>query len=62
MFKEIDWIMNESPDAGMVKDLKNSIGDRTQIIQCLVGWDSQHSVEKVKPSGWLIFLKCKKIG
>ncbi|MCC6362615.1 MAG: hypothetical protein IT165_03775 [Bryobacterales bacterium] len=36
--KEADWVMNESPNRAYFDAARKAVGQRTRMIQCLVGW------------------------
>jgi len=39
--KEVDWVMNESPNRAFFDSARKAVGPRTRMLQCLVGW-AQH--------------------
>jgi len=45
MLKEVDWVMNESPDPMLYEAGRRMAGQRTRLIQNLVGWPT-HDAEK----------------
>jgi hypothetical protein len=45
MLKEVDWVMNESPDPKLYEAGRRMAGKRTRLIQNLVGW-ATHDAEK----------------
>jgi hypothetical protein len=45
MLKEVDWVMNESPDPKLYEAARRMAGTRTRLIQNLVGW-ATHDAEK----------------
>ncbi|MCZ2150915.1 MAG: hypothetical protein LC126_24475 [Bryobacterales bacterium] len=36
--KETDWVMNESPNRAYFDAARKVVGERTRMLQCLVGW------------------------
>lgn len=46
LLKEVDWVLNESPDFGILGWLQNQCGPQTKIIQNICGW-SDHT-----PDSW----------
>jgi hypothetical protein len=42
VFKEIDWLMNESPDAQALKEAAAAAGEKTMLVQNLCGWGARH--------------------
>jgi hypothetical protein len=46
IFKEIDWLMNENPDAAGLDFARKLVGPKVQFVQCLVGWGDQHDAKK----------------
>ena len=38
MLKEVDWVMNESPDPKLYEAARRMAGKRTRLIQNVVGW------------------------
>lgn len=44
MLKECDWVMNESPDRRLYEAGKRMAGERTRMIQNLVGW-AEHNAK-----------------
>ncbi len=45
LLKEVDWVMNESPDPKLYEAGRRMAGKRTRLIQNLVGW-AAHDAEK----------------
>ena len=43
LLREVDWILNESPDLSLLTWLEKQIGPNTKILQCLTGWDSHRA-------------------
>jgi hypothetical protein len=44
LLKECDWVMNESPDPRLYEAGKRMVGERTRLIQNLVGW-AEHNAK-----------------
>ena len=42
IFREVDWLMNESPKTEELQAVRRLAGPKTQLVQCLVGWGDQH--------------------
>jgi hypothetical protein len=38
LLKEVDWVLNESPEAGWLDWLQTRVGPQTRIVQNLCGW------------------------
>ena len=36
--KEVDWVMNESPNRALFESARKAVGPQTRMLQCLVGW------------------------
>jgi len=36
--KDVDWVMNESPDRAFFNAARQAVGPQTRMLQCLVGW------------------------
>jgi hypothetical protein len=47
MLKEVDWLMNESPDIDKIRYAQSVTGPETKIIQCVAGWGDKHDTEKI---------------
>jgi len=47
LLREVDWIMNEHPDAERLAKVLAAATDRQRVIQCLVGWGDQHNAYAV---------------
>ena len=45
MLKEVDWVMNESPDPKLYEAGRRMVGRRTRLLQNVVGWPS-HDAER----------------
>jgi hypothetical protein len=45
MLKQVDWLMNESPDVSLYKLGRKMMGQKTRMIQNVVGWPG-HNAEK----------------
>jgi hypothetical protein len=41
MYKEVDWLMNESGDLKRIKTVKPMTGKHTRLITCLANWNKQ---------------------
>ncbi len=46
MLREVDWLMNEHPDAAKLDAARKDIGPHTRLIQCICGWGEQHDAGK----------------
>jgi len=42
LLEEVDWLMNEHPDAAKLDAARRAVGPRTRLIQCLSGWGGKH--------------------
>lgn len=42
MLREVDWLMNEHPDAAKLDAARRAAGPKTKLIQCMCGWGDQH--------------------
>jgi hypothetical protein len=47
MYKEADWLMNESGDMGRIKAVKSMVGPHTRLITCLARWNRQDATTVV---------------
>ena len=47
MLKEIDWVMNEHPDAVKLEAARVAVGPDMKLIQCICGWGDQHDAGKI---------------
>ncbi len=47
VFKEIDWLMNESPDPQALDRAAAAAGDRTLLVQNLCGWGARHDAQAI---------------
>jgi len=47
LFKQTDWLMNESPDTTALDAVRKETGPHTRLIQCVCGWGDKHDAEKV---------------
>ncbi|HOX38361.1 MAG TPA: hypothetical protein PL033_10280 [Candidatus Brocadiia bacterium] len=47
MFAEVDWLMNEAPDAGALARTEAMKGPHTRLIQCVVGWGDNHDARSI---------------
>jgi len=45
MLKQVNWVMNESPDANLYRLGREMIGAQTRMLQNVVGWPA-HNAEK----------------
>ena len=44
LLREVDWVLNESPDLNLIQWLGSQCGPKTRIVQCLAGW-ANHDAE-----------------
>ncbi len=42
MLREVDWLMNESPDPAQLAAARKMKGPHTRLIQCICGWGDKH--------------------
>jgi hypothetical protein len=49
LFHEVDWFMNEHPDAHVLESLEARIGPNSGIMQCLCGWGDKHDASTLMP-------------
>jgi len=47
MYKEADWIMNESGDMKRIMAVKAMVGPHTRLITCLARWNNQEATKVV---------------
>lgn len=47
MYREADWLMNESGDMKRVNSVKKMIGNHTRLITCLARWNGQDATKVV---------------
>jgi alpha-L-fucosidase len=47
VFKEADWLMDESGTPEAMRAVASRLGSRTQPMLCLVGWGDRHDARKV---------------
>lgn len=47
MFREVDWLMDESGSPAAMKSIAGMLGPHTRQVLCLVGWGDQHDARKV---------------
>lgn len=47
MLKEVDWLMNEHPDPEKLLAVRDQVGTKTKLIQCVCGWGDQHNAGKI---------------
>jgi hypothetical protein len=47
MYKEADWLMNESGDMKRISAVKPMIGEHTRLITCLARWNGQDATKVV---------------
>ncbi len=45
MLKEVDWVMNESPDPKLFAEGRRMAGPRTRVLQNVVGWPTHNAEE-----------------
>jgi hypothetical protein len=48
IYKETDWLMNESGDTDRINGVKSMVGKHTRLITCLALWNGQDAT-KVAP-------------
>jgi len=42
LLREVDWLMNEAPEAAKLEAARQAAGAHTRLIQCLSGWGGKH--------------------
>ena len=47
MYKEADWLMNESGDMKRIHEVKSMVGKHTRLITCLALWNRQDATKVV---------------
>jgi hypothetical protein len=47
MFREVDWLMNEATDPGSLGAVASMKGERTRLVQCVVGWGPAHDARAI---------------
>lgn len=47
MYKETDWLMNESGDMKRIHEVKSMVGKHTRLITCLALWNRQDATKVV---------------
>jgi len=47
MYREADWLMNESGDMRRIEAVKPMIGEHTRLITCLARWNNQDAIQVV---------------
>jgi hypothetical protein len=47
MYKEADWLMNESGDMKRIHDVKSMVGKNTRLITCLALWNGKDATKVV---------------
>jgi len=47
IFREVDWLMNEATDPAVLASLERMKGERTRLLQCVVGWGDQHDARRI---------------
>jgi len=47
MYKEVDWLMNESGDMKRIDAVKAMVGEHTRLITCLARWNNQDATKVV---------------
>jgi hypothetical protein len=47
MYKETDWLMNESGDMKRINAVKSMVGKQTRLITCLARWNGQDATKVV---------------
>ena len=43
IYKEADWLQNESSDPAYLEKVREMVGPQTTLIQCVVGWESHNA-------------------
>jgi hypothetical protein len=47
MFRQADWIMNETPEPSKLDAVMGTVGPHTKVIQCIVGGSTQYDASLV---------------
>jgi hypothetical protein len=47
MYKEADWLMNESGDMKRIEAVKGMVGKNTRLITCLARWNGKDAMQVV---------------
>ncbi len=47
LYREADWLMNESGDLRRINAVRNMIGPQTRLITCLARWNNQDATQVV---------------
>ena len=47
MYKEADWLMNESGDKRSIDAVRKMVGPQTRLITCLARWNGQDATKIV---------------
>ena len=47
MYKEADWLMNESGDMKRIEEVKGMVGKHTRLITCLARWNGKDATQVV---------------
>jgi len=47
MYKEADWLMNESGDMKRINQVKSMVGKHTRLITCLARWNGKDATKVV---------------
>lgn len=47
MYKQADWLMNESGDLRRIEQVRSMVGEHTRLITCLALWNGQEATEIV---------------
>jgi alpha-L-fucosidase len=47
VFKEVDWLMDESGTPQAMREVTSRLGPRTRPMLCLVGWGDRHDARKI---------------
>jgi hypothetical protein len=47
MYRETDWLMNESGDMKRINEVKAMVGQHTRLITCLARWNGQDATKVV---------------
>jgi len=47
MYKEMDWLMNETGDLKGIEEVKAMVGKHTRLVTCLASWNKQDATQVV---------------
>jgi len=47
MFREVDWVMNETPTPEKIEAVRQTVGPHTKLIQCVSGGSMNYDASKV---------------